>query len=96
MVKLSPGINFINVLRTAFMHADPKSLKKKVKLSIFLVLLGSAHTKAGRRTLVKSTLGLFLILGFLTNCLNTYGFVVQLTKNRIPGDRCHSRYDGQN
>ncbi len=31
-----PGVNFINVLRAAFVHAEPKSLKKRVKLSVFL------------------------------------------------------------
>jgi len=28
LMKLSPGVNFINVLRTAFMRTDPKSAKK--------------------------------------------------------------------
>jgi ankyrin repeat protein len=30
------GVNFINVLHTAFTSAEPKSIKETVKLSIFL------------------------------------------------------------
>jgi len=45
--SLSPGINFINVLRTAF------SVKKTVKFSIFFTLLGSPNIKAARKMLVK-------------------------------------------
>jgi len=51
----SPGLNFINALRTAFTHLDPKSIKKTVKLSIFITLLGSMGIKAARKTLVKLT-----------------------------------------
>ncbi len=50
-----PGLNFINILCTAFMHADLKSVKKTVKLSIFLTLLGSMSIKAVLRTLMKLT-----------------------------------------
>ena len=50
-----PGVNFTNVLRAAFTRADPKSAKKTVKLSSFIVLLGSARVKAACRTLVKLT-----------------------------------------
>jgi len=57
LVKLSPGVNFINVLQAAFACADPKSVKKTVKLSIFFALLGSAREKAIRRTLTKLTPG---------------------------------------
>ena len=51
------GVNFINVLRAAFMPADTKSAKKTVKSSNFFALLGSASVKAARRMLVKLTLG---------------------------------------
>jgi hypothetical protein len=51
--SLSPVINFINVLRTAFTHADPASVKKTVKFSIFFMLLGSPNIKAARKMLVK-------------------------------------------
>ncbi len=57
LVKLSPGVNFINVLQAAFAHADPKSVKETIKLSVFFALLGSASVKATRRTLIKLTPG---------------------------------------
>jgi len=53
----SPGLNFINILRTAFTLADPKSVKKTVKLSIFFTLLGSTNVKAVRRTLMNLSPG---------------------------------------
>jgi len=31
LVKLTPGLNFINVLRTAFTHVDPECKKNPVK-----------------------------------------------------------------
>jgi len=46
LVKLAPGVNFTKVLRAAFEHEDPESVKKTVKLSAFVALLGSAHPKA--------------------------------------------------
>jgi len=54
---LRSGLNFINILRTAFMCPDPKSVKKTVKLSIYCTLLGSTSVKAARKTLVKLTPG---------------------------------------
>ncbi len=52
---LTPGHNFINIVLTAFMHADPRSVKKTVKLSIFFTLLGSTSIKAAPKMLVKLT-----------------------------------------
>jgi len=57
LMKLTPGINFINVLQAAFTPANPESAKRKVKLSVFFPLLGSASAKAARRMLVKLTPG---------------------------------------
>jgi len=37
------------------MHADPKSIKKTVKLLVVFTLLGSAYAKAAVETLVKLT-----------------------------------------
>jgi len=54
-LSLSPGLNFISVLCTVFMRADPKSVKKTVKLSIFFTLSGSMSVKAVVRTLMKLT-----------------------------------------
>jgi len=45
IVKLTTGVNFINVLHAAFTHPDPKSAKKAVKLSVYFAFSGSAHTK---------------------------------------------------
>jgi len=53
LMKLRPGLNFINVLRTAFTCAAPRSIKKKVKFSIFFTLLGSTSLKAVRKMLMK-------------------------------------------
>ena len=57
--RLHPGVNSTNILRAAFTRADPKIVKKTVKLSSFIALLGSAHIKAARRTLVKLTPSVF-------------------------------------
>jgi len=46
LMKLSPGINLINILRKAFTYADPKSAKKTVGLTIVFALSGSARVKA--------------------------------------------------
>jgi hypothetical protein len=48
-----PGLNFINVLCTAFTLADPKNIKKTVKLSIFFTLLRSTSVKAVHIMLMK-------------------------------------------
>jgi len=54
-MKLTPGVNFINVLRAAFTRADPKSVKFQLSCQYHFTLLGSTHTKAARRTLTKLT-----------------------------------------
>jgi len=56
------GLNFINILRTAFTIADPKSVKKTVKLLIFFSLSGSTSVKAAGKTLVKLTVDLRALL----------------------------------
>ncbi len=55
--SMSERLNFINVLCKAFTLADPKSVKKTVKLSIIFTLLGSTCIKAVRKTLVKLSPG---------------------------------------
>jgi len=47
--KCPSGVNFINVLRTAFTCVEPKSVKKTVKLSVFFLLLGATGVKAIRK-----------------------------------------------
>jgi len=50
-----PGINFINVLRTAFTNADPNSVKTTHDFAVYFTLSGSACAKAAWRTLIKLT-----------------------------------------
>jgi len=38
-MKLTPGANFINVLRAAFTHADSRSAKKTDNLTVFFALV---------------------------------------------------------
>jgi len=40
------GVNFTNILRAAFTHADPKSARKTDGLTEVLALLGSLRIKA--------------------------------------------------
>jgi len=50
LMKLTAGLNFPNILCTAFGRADPKSAKKYTDdLSVFFALLGSTCVKAVRR-----------------------------------------------
>jgi len=48
-----PGVNFTNVLWAAFTQADNKIAKDTIKLSVFLMLLGTVCGKAACRTLMK-------------------------------------------
>jgi len=58
LMKLTPGLNFINVLHTAFTPADPKGVKSYWWLTVFFTLSGSTCLKAGRKLLLKFTPGL--------------------------------------
>jgi len=49
LVKLTPAINFINILRTAFTCAEPKSVQKGSQVVSHFTLLGSTHAKAARK-----------------------------------------------
>ncbi len=60
------GLNFINVLRTAFTHADPESVRIQSNPQYLFTLLGSAHVKAVRRTLMKLTPA-YRISAYFTN-----------------------------
>ncbi len=53
-----PGVNFINVLRTAFTLVGPKSVKRYWQLDWVLTLWGTTGVKAVRRTLMKSSPGI--------------------------------------
>jgi len=50
---LRSGINFINVLRTAFALVDPKSVKRYWQLDWILTLLGATGVKAVRKYVGK-------------------------------------------
>ncbi len=44
-----------NILHEASTCADPKSVKKTNRLTVFFVLCGSLHAKAAHKVLVKLT-----------------------------------------
>jgi len=46
LVSLTPGLNFINFLRTAFMLADPECAKKTVKLAVSFGAFGTYERKS--------------------------------------------------
>jgi len=54
---LGSGLNLLNFLHTAFTRADPKIIKKTVKLSIFFTLSRSTSVIAAPKMLVKLTQG---------------------------------------
>jgi len=55
LVKLTKGVNFINILCKALMHTDTIRAKKTDNLNVFFALLGSALVKAESKMLVKLT-----------------------------------------
>ncbi len=57
MDPLTPGLNSINVLRTAFMLVGPKSARIQSSSQYLFTLLGSTGAKAVRRMLMKLTAG---------------------------------------
>jgi len=54
-MKLTQGLNFINVLRTAFTCVDPESVRIQSNPQYLFTLLGSTCAKAARKMLMKST-----------------------------------------
>jgi len=72
LMKLTPGVNFINTIQAAFMSANPKSVKKTVKLSIYLCFWDLCSQKTDRTMLMKSTPG--------TNFINMQLLRVQIPK----------------
>jgi len=51
------AVDFTNITRAAFTHADHKSAKNTVKPSVVFALLGSTCIKAAHRMLMKLTPG---------------------------------------
>jgi len=58
---MTPGVNFINVLRAAFTCADPESVKILYNFTVFFMLLGLTCAKAACKTLMKLTPGVNFI-----------------------------------
>jgi len=56
-MKLTPGVNFTNILCATFIQADPKSAKKTDSLTVFFALLGYSRVKAWCKMFVKPTPG---------------------------------------
>ncbi len=57
MVKLTPGLDFINIIRTAFTPVVPQSVRTQSSCQYLFTLLGPTSVKAVRRTLMKLTPG---------------------------------------
>ena len=79
-VRGSGGLNFINVLRPAFMLTEPKSVKKTVKSSVFLRFQYLRSLKLSVNMLAKLTHGICLFVSvslylswFL--CVNVYACI---------------------
>ncbi len=54
--KAAHGVDFINILPTAFKHVQiPKVQKKTDNLAVFFALLGSVHVKSAHRMMMKLT-----------------------------------------
>ncbi len=66
--KRNLKVNFINILRAAYMCADPESAKKTDNLTVFFALLGSVCIKAARKMLEKLTLN--LLFGFCVTAMS--------------------------
>jgi len=46
LMKLTPGVDFINILRTAFTHVDPECAKKTVKAAVSFGTFGTYQRKS--------------------------------------------------
>ncbi len=63
--QIRTGVNFINVLRTAFALVDPKNVKRYWGFDWILTLLGSMSVKAVHRMLMKFSPGVNFINVYL-------------------------------
>jgi len=55
LVKLTPGLDFINVLRTVFTPVAPQSVRTQSSCQYLFMPLGSTRVTAAHRTLMKLT-----------------------------------------
>jgi len=82
---LTPGVNFINGLLAAFAHTEPKSVKKTVKLSVFLRFRDLRTQKQRINMLVKLTPDVipdkFLQVAKYTQNLTRHSKTYQMPRN---------------
>ncbi len=81
--SLTLGVNFINILRAAFMLADPKSLKFQLSHQYLFMLLDPSAHKLLEKTLKKLTP---VIIRWLTNTnfgKNNCQYLLPTLKNPI-------------
>jgi len=64
MMKLTRGLDFINVLRTAFTPVVPQSVRTQSSHQYLFTLLGPTSVKAVRRTLMKLTPDSDILIAF--------------------------------
>jgi len=62
LMKLTPWVNFTNIIHAASMHADPKSTKKQSSHQCLFSLLGSARKKSAQKMLMKLTPDFFEVI----------------------------------
>jgi len=55
LMKSIPGVNFINVFRTAFMPVAPQSVRTQSSRQYLFMLSGPTSVKVVRKMLMKST-----------------------------------------
>jgi len=49
VLRGTSGVNFINILEAAFLHADPNSVKQIYNFIVFSALLGFMRVKAASK-----------------------------------------------
>jgi len=94
--QIAPGVNFINILRTAFTLVGPKSVKRYWRLDWVLTLWGTTGVKAVRRTLMKSSPGVNFINVLRTNFLYERWFCsffyVHVTREKLPKQCLYEKF----
>ncbi len=55
LMKLTPVLNFTDILEATFARLDPESAKNTDKLPVFFTFLGSDQVKAAHKMLMKLT-----------------------------------------
>ena len=71
LMKLTPGLNFINIQHTAFTLTDSKRVKIQSSCQSFFMLSGSTNVKAVHKMLMKLTPGCCYSIARDFCCKNT-------------------------